>query len=74
MTTSSTIKRLVGELKPVAGRMILICMVTLFSVALNMVGPELLGDATDILYNYGQGIVTPHETFLKLCLKLALVY
>ena len=39
-----------------------------------MVGPELLGDATDILYNYGQGIVTPHETFLKLCLKLALVY
>lgn len=74
MTTSSTIKRLVGELKPVAGRMMLICMVTLFSVALNMVGPELLGDATDILYNYGQGIVTPHETFLKLCLKLALVY
>ena len=74
MTTSSTIKRLVGELKPVAGRMILICLVTLLSVAFNMVGPELLGDATDILYNYGQGIVTPHETFLKLCLKLALVY
>lgn len=74
MTTSSTIKRLVGELKPVAGRMILICLVTLLSVALNMVGPELLGQATNILYDYGQGIVTPQETFVTLCLKLALVY
>lgn len=53
--TFATIKRLVGELRPVAFKMTVICIVSLISVALNMVGPDILGQISDILYNYGQG-------------------
>lgn len=72
--TFATIKRLVGELRPVAFKMTVICIVSLISVALNMVGPDILGQISDLLYNYGQGVAIDNDMFLKLCVNLALVY
>jgi ATP-binding cassette subfamily B protein len=52
-----TLKRIIGMLRPERSRIILVLILAIISVALAVLGPKILGNATNILY---QGIVSKH--------------
>jgi ATP-binding cassette subfamily B protein len=72
--TWATIKRLVADLKPIAWALILAGIVCGGSVALSMLGPDLIGQLTDIIYNFGLGMPIDFTLLLELSVKLLLVY
>ncbi|MGZ6269987.1 MAG: ABC transporter ATP-binding protein, partial [Candidatus Limnocylindrales bacterium] len=47
---SSSMRRLLGELRPERPRITLVIALAVVSVACNVVGPRILGNATDLLF------------------------
>jgi ATP-binding cassette subfamily B protein len=50
MSFMPSARRLVGRLRPARGRVILVLVLALCSVALSVTGPKILGRATDIIF------------------------
>ncbi|MGZ6270030.1 MAG: ABC transporter ATP-binding protein, partial [Candidatus Limnocylindrales bacterium] len=48
---SSSMRRLLGELRPERPRITLVIVLAVVSVACNVVGPRILGNATDLLFS-----------------------
>jgi ATP-binding cassette subfamily B multidrug efflux pump len=53
--------RLLGTLRPEASRIIIVLMLAILSVACSVVGPKILGNATDILFNGIVGKALPAD-------------
>ena len=48
---NGSLRRLLGTLRPEASRIIIVILLAVISVACSVVGPKILGNATDILFN-----------------------
>jgi ATP-binding cassette subfamily B protein len=48
---NGSLRRLLGTLRPEAPRIIIVILLAVVSVACSVVGPKILGNATDILFN-----------------------
>ncbi len=48
---SGSLRRLLGTLRPEASRIMIVILLAVVSVACSVVGPKILGNATDILFN-----------------------
>jgi ATP-binding cassette subfamily B protein len=48
---NGSLRRLLGTLRPEASRIIIVILLAVVSVACSVVGPKILGNATDILFN-----------------------
>jgi ATP-binding cassette subfamily B protein len=73
--SKKTLKRILQEAKPIRGWLLLTAFVSMVSVAMVLLGPELLGTQTNILYDYwanGTAIDMPY--FIRRCLLLGGVY
>lgn len=67
--------RLIKDMKPIAWWLILAMVVTLLSVGLSMVTPDLLGKLTDGVYNLiNEGIPLDKEVFIRQIIFLTLAY
>lgn len=67
--------RLIKDMKPIAWWLILAMIVTLLSVGLSMVTPDLLGKLTDGVYNLiNEGIPLDKEVFARQIIFLTLAY
>jgi ATP-binding cassette subfamily B multidrug efflux pump len=71
---SAAVKRLWGMLKPERPRMVLIALMAIASTVLNVLGPKVLGHATDVIV---KGVIQHHLDFAQLhstILRVALIY
>ncbi len=48
---NGSLRRLLGTLRPEASRIVIVILLAVVSVACSVVGPKILGNATDILFN-----------------------
>lgn len=70
-----TLKRIVGETKSIAGWLVLAAVISLISVVLVLIGPELLGDLTNTIYAYwANGTPIQMGAFAQKSWQLAGVY
>ncbi len=73
--TMATMRRIVFEAKPIRGWLLLCIVISIFSVALTLVGPELLGRQTDVIYEFwANGAAIDMRLFIGRCLWLLGVY
>ncbi|MDD9206773.1 ABC transporter ATP-binding protein [Georgenia sp. 10Sc9-8] len=57
-----TLRRLLGSLRPERARLVLVVVLAAASVALNTLGPKVLGDATNIIFRGVVGRTLPEGT------------
>ncbi|MCM1042827.1 MAG: ABC transporter ATP-binding protein/permease [Corallococcus sp.] len=69
-----TVGRLLKDLKPIAWALVIAAVVCCASVALSMIGPQIIGELTDIIYNFSEGAAIDGERVITLCLWLLGVY
>lgn len=70
-----TLKRIFAEARPIRGWLLLASTISMISVAMVLIGPELLGGQTDVLYNYwANGTAIDMPSFIRRCVVLAVVY
>ena len=70
-----TLLRILSDTKPIAPALIITALVSLVSVALAMIAPEIVGDLTNKLYDYfSSGTPIDMSVFLRTCAHLAAVY
>ena len=74
-STVKTLKRLVVDIKPILWAIILAGIVCIGSVILSVMAPEIVGDITNIIYEYGENAVPiDMENLLRLALILLAAY
>ena len=79
-TSGKTILRILKDTRPIAGWLVLGALISLVSVALSLVTPEILRALSDRLYNYwepahlGQPAVLDNAAFGLECILLAAAY
>lgn len=74
-SNAKTIKRVIGDLKPIWWVIAISAVVCLASVLLSSRAPEIVSELTDILYDYGEtGKPIDLAYTAKRCIALALVY
>lgn len=70
-----TLKRILMEAKPIRWWLILAGFISMTSVAMVLIGPELLGRQTDVLYEFwAKGKAIDMPAFVRQCVVLAGVY
>ncbi len=70
-----TLRRILREARPIRGWIIFCACVSLVSVSLILIGPELLGKLTNVIYAYwADGTAIGMPAFVRSCLVLAGVY
>jgi ATP-binding cassette subfamily B protein len=75
MKSKKTLKRIFSEARPIRGWLLFAASISMLSVALVLIGPELLGRQTDVLYNYwAYGSAIDMPSFIRRCAVLAGVY
>jgi len=73
--TKETLLRILKEARPIRGWLILCACISTLSVALTLIGPEILGRQTDIIYDFwANGTAIDMPSFVTRCLRLAGVY
>ncbi|MEN6338721.1 MAG: ABC transporter ATP-binding protein [Clostridiaceae bacterium] len=73
--SKKTLKRIFSEARPIRGWLTLSALVSMLSVAMVLIGPELLGKQTDVLYEYWANNTTiDMASFINRCLVLAGIY
>lgn len=75
-----TMGRLLRDIRPIAWAIALAGLVCIGSVGLSVIAPEIINKLTNLIYNYGENIVTGNkvpidmEYMLRLCLILLATY
>lgn len=70
-----TLKRLIKDIKPILWAIILAGLVCIGAVALSVLAPKIVGDITDIIYNYGaNALPIDMKELLSLSLMLLAAY
>lgn len=70
-----TVKRVVRDLRPIAWAMALASIVSIATVALSVIGPEIVNVMTDIIFDFGdKGTPIDMERMAKLALYLLATY
>ena len=67
--------RLLKDTKPISGLLAVSAFISLLSVLLALIGPDILGNLTDEIYNFwANGTAINGKEFLLECLKLSGIY
>lgn len=70
-----TMGKLVRDVRPIAWALALAAVVCIASVLLSVVGPEVINDATNLIYDFGQaGTPLNFAELLRLCLTALVAY
>lgn len=70
-----TILRMIKDTKPIAGWLIVASLISIAAIILGLAAPSLLGDITNILYDFWRGNnIESINSVPRMCLMLALVY
>lgn len=73
--SARTLRRILQEAKPIRGWLVLAGLISATSVAMVLLGPELLGRQTDVLYEFwANGKAIDMTAFVRQCAVLAGVY
>ena len=63
-----TLKRILRETRPIRGWILLCACVNLVSVALILIGPEMLGSLTNVIYAFrAEGAPIDMPSFIRSC-------
>lgn len=71
----AVILRIVADMRPIAHWLLIAVLVSISSVLLSMMAPELLGELTDLIYDrVNDGTAIERDSFFMRCAILAAVY
>ncbi|MDO4564540.1 MAG: ABC transporter ATP-binding protein [Clostridia bacterium] len=76
LSNRHALKRILSDARPIAGWLAVGALISLLTVALSLIGPEILGRVTDLIYDYWAGEIPaiPAGALSNNCLLLVGVY